>query len=96
MIVQVLEETGELLDPHSAIGVAAGRAKRGETKIPMIALATASPAKFPDAVKSASGQYPELPSHMSDLFDRDEKMNILENNLEQVRSHIISRLEDNS
>jgi threonine synthase len=94
MIVQVLEETGELLDPHSAVGVAAGRAKRGKIEIPMIALATASPAKFPSAVKNATGIHPKLPPHMSDLFDRDEKMYTLENNLEQVRSHIISILED--
>jgi threonine synthase len=62
----------------------------------MIALATASPAKFPSAVKSATGIHPELPAHMSDLFDRDEKMDLLENNLEQVRSHIIAILEDKS
>ncbi len=96
MIVQVLKETGELLDPHSAIGVAAGRAKRGGNKTPMIALATASPAKFPNAVKSATGLHPELPPHMADLFDRKEKIDLLENNLKQVRSYIIAKLGKNS
>lgn len=96
MIAQVLEETGELLDPHSAVGVAAGRAKRRNTKTPMISLATAHPAKFPDAVKEASGQHPELPEHMRDLFERDEKTDILENDLDQVRAHIIATLEGNA
>ena len=96
MIAQVLNESDVLLDPHSAVGVAAGRAKRGNTKTPIISLATAHPAKFPDAVKDASGQYPELPEHMRYLFERDEKTDVLENDLDQVRAHIVATLEGNA
>jgi threonine synthase len=96
MIAQVLNESDVLLDPHSAVGVAAGRAKRGNTKTPIISLATAHPAKFPDAVKDASGQHPELPEHMRYLFERDEKTDVLENDLDQVRAHIVATLEGNA
>ena len=85
---QVLIENNEMLDPHSAIGVAAGRAKRINSKIPHISLATAHPAKFPDAVKRASGQHPTLPDRLTDLFEREEKFTVLENNLELVQDFI--------
>ena len=61
VIRQLYEETGELVDPHTAIGVAAGRARRRDPNIPMIALATAHAAKFPAAVEAATGVRPALP-----------------------------------
>ncbi len=94
MITEFLKETDELLDPHSAIGVAAARAAGRHPANPVISLATAHPAKFPDAVKAASGQHPELPAHMSDLFERDEKTDIIENSLDDVRTHIVATLEN--
>ena len=63
---------GEILCPHSAIGVSVSEDQMGES--PMITLATAHPAKFPDAVQKACGVIPDLPSHMADLYDRDERM----------------------
>jgi len=93
MIARFLAETGELLDPHSAIGVAAAQAAGRHPDHPVISLATAHPAKFPDAVKAASGQHPELPAHMSDLLDRDEKTDVIDNDLDKVREHIIATLE---
>jgi len=72
-IRSVWRRSGEIIDPHTAIGVAAARRSRhaGEAR-PFVALATAHPAKFPDAVERAIDQRPELPEHMQDLFDRPE------------------------
>jgi threonine synthase len=65
--------TNELLvDPHTAVGIAASRARRGDPAVPMISLATAHPAKFPDAVEAATGVRPALPAHLADLLDRPE------------------------
>ena len=73
-IRRTYEATGEVLDPHTAVGVAAARAARRDPDVPMICLATAHPAKFPDAVEQAIGIRPELPEHLADLFDRDESL----------------------
>lgn len=68
--------TGVTLDPHSAIGVNAGRRLLAkDPAIPVVALATAHPAKFPDAVaKATGGQRPILPPHLADLMDRPERL----------------------
>ena len=87
-MAQVLSENKELLDPHSAIGVAAGRARRINNETPLIALATAHPAKFPDAVKQASGQHPALPESLSDLFEREENFTVLDNDRIQVQDFV--------
>ena len=68
------ENTGELLDPHTAIGLHAARAAGLPPHIPVVTLATAHPAKFRDAVERASGQRPILPSRIGDLFEREERM----------------------
>ncbi len=65
------DDAGYLADPHSAIGLAAART-HALPKIPMIAAATAHPAKFPDAMRAATGAAPPLPRHLADLYDRDE------------------------
>ncbi|NQW01637.1 MAG: threonine synthase [Rhodospirillales bacterium] len=93
MIALIYKETGELLDPHSAVGVAAARRAKPHIRTPLVALATAHPAKFPDAVAAASGQHPALPAHLTDLFDRKEKSDVIDNDLDKVRSHIIKTLE---
>src|SRR5690606_40278792 len=65
-IRQVFEETEEVLDPHTAIGVKAAREGRRDPSIPMITLATAQPVKFPEAVeKSGVGVQPELPPQLA-------------------------------
>ncbi|MEK9722083.1 MAG: threonine synthase [Rhodospirillaceae bacterium] len=84
--------TDQLLDPHTAVGLAAGRAKRRDTTLPLIALATAHPAKFPDAVEAATGIRPLLPAHMADLLDRDERVVVLPNDVGQVRAFIEARI----
>ncbi len=86
------QATGELLDPHSAIAVAGGTACQGEALGPMVSLATAHPAKFPDAVSQATGVKPELPSHLADLMDRRERFESLPNDLAVVQDFIRERL----
>jgi threonine synthase len=72
-------ETGMIVDPHTAIGIAAGRAKRREQGTPLVALATAHPAKFGDAVKRATGTEPPLPPALAALKHRPEHCTTLPN-----------------
>jgi len=81
-------QTGEMLDPHSAIGVAAGIKGHSTKTSTLIALATAHPAKFPDAVEKATGIRPPLPEHMADLFDRPERFDVVANDLAAVRDYV--------
>ena len=80
--------SGYLLDPHSAIGVASARAKRRDSETPVIVLSTAHPAKFPDAVREASGVYPELPPALADLRERPERIEVLPNDLAAVQRYV--------
>ncbi|MEP5760422.1 MAG: threonine synthase [Litoreibacter sp.] len=82
--------TGELLCPHSAVGVNVAQNHLGQT--PMITLATAHPAKFPAAVKDASGIHPPLPTRMGDLFDSAERMTELPGDVEVIKSVIRERI----
>ena len=77
---------GELLCPHSAIGVHVAQHFLGQT--PIVTLATAHPAKFPDAVEAASGVRPALPAAMAGLFDRPERMTRVENDLTAIEAII--------
>jgi threonine synthase len=90
-IAEVYRASGELLDPHTAIGVAAGRARRKDPAIPVIALATAHPAKFPDAVERATGVRPKLPARLHDLFEREEKYSLIDNDLALVEAFVRER-----
>lgn len=81
-------KTGELLDPHTAVGLCVGNKARKNTGVPLVVLATAHPAKFPDAVKSASGVHPPLPSHLSDLFSRNEKFERIGNDARVIKKFI--------
>ncbi|HSV29991.1 MAG TPA: threonine synthase [Candidatus Omnitrophota bacterium] len=80
--------TGEVLDPHSAIGVGAGLKAKLKAASPMVALATAHPAKFPDAVEKATGARPPLPPHMADLFERPERLDVIANDVALVRDYV--------
>ncbi|NOU02028.1 MAG: threonine synthase [Novosphingobium sp.] len=68
------DASGELLDPHTAIGLHAARAAGIGRETPVITLATAHPAKFRDAVERATGQRPVLPARIGDLFEREERL----------------------
>lgn len=91
-IAKVHEESGLLIDPHTAVAVAAARRMAPEAGVPIVALASAHPAKFPDAVEQATGLRPELPPRLSDLFEREERMAILPNDLGKVEAHIQARV----
>ncbi len=87
VIRSVHQETGMLIDPHTAVAVGAARkTPRDGTK--RIVLATAHPAKFPDAVEKASGLRPPLPDHLSDLLERPEHAQTLDNDLDVVRDYV--------
>jgi threonine synthase len=81
-----------VIDPHTAVGLAAAEATRRDPSVPMISLATAHPAKFPDAVEAAIGLRPALPAHLADLFDRPERFVTLPADLASVRAHIEATL----
>ncbi|TRD22466.1 threonine synthase [Palleronia caenipelagi] len=84
------ETTGEILCPHSAVGVKV--AEEHLSDCPMITLATAHPAKFPDAVTEATGLHPALPERMVDLFDRPERQTRVANDLDALKTLIEGRL----
>jgi threonine synthase len=81
-------ETGELIDPHSAIGLAAARSVSLAPEVAVVSLATAHPAKFPDAVEQATGRRPVLPPALADLYQRQERFTVLPNDLAAVKEHI--------
>ncbi|MGI4837568.1 MAG: threonine synthase [Janthinobacterium lividum] len=88
-IADVFAQTGEVLDPHTAIGVRAARECRRSLDTPMVVLGTAHPVKFPDAVlKAGVGKALELPAHLVDLFEREEKCTVLANELKAVQNFV--------
>ena len=82
--------TGEVLCPHSAVGVKVAEEHLGSS--PMVTLATAHPAKFPDAVEAAMGLRPALPRWLTDLFDRDERVTEMPNDLQLMKSLVRERI----
>ncbi|MBD9526795.1 threonine synthase [Paracoccus sp. PAR01] len=90
MIATIRDETAEVICPHTAVAVKVAR-ENLRPGVPMISLSTAHPAKFPDAVEAAIGIRPDLPKHMADLFDRDERITRVENNPEKIKSLILER-----
>jgi threonine synthase len=86
-IAKVHAETGMLVDPHTAVGIAAAPAC-GDGDV--VTLATAHPAKFPDAVERATGVRPELPAHLADLLDRPERTVVLPNDLAAIEAFVSS------
>jgi threonine synthase len=70
----VLKETGYCVDPHTAVGIAVAEKESRDPAVPMVALATAHPAKFPDAVEAACGHRPPLPDWLADLNERPERV----------------------
>ena len=87
-IAATYRKSNIVLDPHSAIAVAAAKAKRRDPNLPMVALATAHPAKFPDAVKRAIGRLPEIPECLSALMQLPERAPALPNDLTAVEDYV--------
>jgi len=93
IIADVYANCEYLLDPHTAIGVAAARAKRRDNKTPMVCLATAHPAKFPEAIlKAGNIGEPPLPNHMSDLFEREECYEVLADDIKTVQKFVFDNV----
>ena len=89
-INETLMQCSYLVDPHTAVGLHVAN-QHLETETPMITLATAHPAKFPDAVKAASGVYPDLPKRMGDMMTREERMTVLPNEINKLEAFIEER-----
>ncbi len=89
-IARVRAETGQVVCPHSAVGIKVADEHR-RPGVPMITLATAHPAKFPDAVEQAVGLRPALPPHMARLFDLPERLSRVENDNAALKSLILER-----
>jgi threonine synthase len=86
----VLRETGRLIDPHTAVAVAVAEKESRDPAIPMIVLATAHPAKFPDAVEAACGVRPALPDWLPDLDARPERVTLLPADQPTVEHYILA------
>ena len=82
------ESCGELLDPHTAVGLHAARISDLDPATPIVTLATAHPGKFRDAVERATGSRPGLPARIGDLFAREEAFTSLPGEYEAVRSFV--------
>ncbi|WP_317931551.1 threonine synthase [Halioxenophilus sp. WMMB6] len=93
VIAEVFDKTEYLLDPHTAIGVQAARKTRRDKTTPVVCLATAHPAKFPEAVtKACAVATPALPHHMADLFEREERYQVLANDMAGVHSYMAAQI----
>jgi threonine synthase len=90
-IARTWRQSGILLDPHSAVGMSAARTHGARDKdrgTPMIVLATAHPAKFPDAIEQAIGVHPALPPRLADLMERPERLVRLKNDITAVKEYV--------
>lgn len=90
-IADILKRTGMLIDPHTAVGIAASLRCRRSKSTPMVTLATAHPAKFPAAVEKATGLHPALPPRLSDLFQRPERYDRLPKDIDAVKNYVLHR-----
>jgi threonine synthase len=88
-IARTWRESAIVIDPHTAVGMAAARdALAHDPATPMIVAATAHPAKFPDAIEAAIGQRPALPLHLADLLTRPERFDVLPNDVGAIERYI--------
>jgi threonine synthase len=85
------EGSGQVLDPHTAIGLAAAREAGLPPEVPVVTLATAHPGKFRDAVERATGVRPSLPSRVGSLFERDERYDVLPAELGAITKYVAER-----
>ncbi len=91
MMKACYRETGYMIDPHTAVGLFSAWQVRQDPSVPLIALACAHPAKFPDAVEKATGIRPDLPERMADLYEREEHYDVLPNKLADIQKYIRER-----
>jgi threonine synthase len=89
---RVYEQTGEILDPHSAIAVGSMQRLQGNDRDPMVALACAHPAKFPAAVRQALGFEAPLPPHLAHLMTAQERFTVLPAKAAVIRDYVSAEL----
>jgi len=85
------DHTAQVIDPHTAIGLAAARAEDLPADVPIVTLATAHAAKFPDAVERATGVRPGMPARLGNLFEREERFDVLDGTVEAIRAYVTER-----
>lgn len=90
------EACGEVIDPHTAIGLHAARAAGIDPSIPLVTLATAHPAKFRDAVERATGTRPSLPGRIGDLFEREERYVELAGDYDAIAAYVAEHATPNA
>jgi threonine synthase len=91
-IARTYRETGLVVDPHTAVGLAVAQELKAELDGPIVALATAHPAKFSKAVTEAIGKPTELPPHLGDLLTRKERYTVLSNSIPSVKAFVLERI----
>ena len=89
-IKDVFDESKEVLDPHTATGVKAARERGIKGDCPVVTLATAHPAKFPEAIEKAGVEQAKLPDYLSGLMDAEEKYEVLDNDVDSVKGFIVN------
>ena len=87
-IAELFRDTGMIVDPHTAVGLAAARRSRRDLDGDMVVMATAHPAKFGDAVEAAIGTRPPMPPALAELAERPEHCQRLPNDLRAVKTHV--------
>ena len=90
-IAALYQIDGRLIDPHTAVALAAAEEVRAVAKGPVVVLSTAHPAKFGDAVRRATGVEPALPPQLKGLYEGVERVSVLGHDLALVRDFILGR-----
>lgn len=88
---RAIESAGQLIDPHTAIGLAAATGSNVPADVPIVTLATAHPAKFRDAVERATGNRPSLPARIGSLFEREERYEKLPGTIDAIRDYVTAQ-----
>ncbi|MFQ5437604.1 MAG: threonine synthase [Paracoccaceae bacterium] len=91
-IAALYRMTGEVICPHTAVGIKVAADCRGARDVPMITLATAHAAKFPDAVEAACGVRPPLPPRLFDIMSKPERMTSVANDLTAIKAVVRQRI----
>ena len=90
MIKEIFIKNKVIIDPHTAVGIAAGR-KLNKKKQPIVYISTAHPSKFPDIVKKSINQYPELPRNLIDLYKKKEKYKTIDLNYFKIKDYLLKQ-----
>ncbi len=85
------EHAGDIIDPHTAIGLHAALEAEIDSNVPVVTLATAHPAKFRDPVERATGIRPQLPARVGDLFSREERFDTLSGDYDAIAGYVAER-----